>query len=300
MGKFTAEQYGCTYYQNTAEMYRNENIEAVFICVGPQAHPELTIEAFESGLHVWLEKPVAVRAFEVNKMLEKRGDRVAVVGLKKIFMPAVEKTIEIVQSKDYGDLTSLLGIYPITIPENGQKILEQRTVTNWLVNSCHPLSLMMAVGGLVESVTIHRGKNGSGVCILKFSNGVIGNFHIASSPRPVEAYHFYSEKWNLKIENNHKVILQRGVPSVYGETTKFPRREKDGDDTGAIVWEPQFTSSTLENRSEFIQGIYFEMKHFCDCVLNNRPSEKGTLEFALEIMKVYEAALLSDGDQIQI
>jgi hypothetical protein len=44
--------------------------------------------------------------------------------------------------------------------------------------------------------------------------------------------------------------------------------------------------------------MYAAMLHFCECVLNSKAAEKGTLEFALEMMKVYEAALLSDGKTI--
>ena len=58
--------------------------------------------------------------------------------------------------------------------------------------------------------------------------------------------------------------------------------------------------STLENKALFTQGIYQEMRHFCDCVLDEKPATKGTLEFARELMRVYEAALLSTGNRITL
>ena len=33
------------------------------------------------------------------------------------------------------------------------------------------------------------------------------------------------------------------------------------------------------------------MRYFCDCILEQRAAERGSLEFALEVMKVYEAGL---------
>jgi hypothetical protein len=42
------------------------------------------------------------------------------------------------------------------------------------------------------------------------------------------------------------------------------------------------------------------MRHFCDSVLAGVPATKGTLEFALEVMKVYEAALMSEGERIAV
>ena len=41
----------------------------VFLCVSPFLHPELTCEALDFGIHVWMEKPAAVRASEVETMI---------------------------------------------------------------------------------------------------------------------------------------------------------------------------------------------------------------------------------------
>jgi hypothetical protein len=46
--------------------------------------------------------------------------------------------------------------------------------------------------------------------------------------------------------------------------------------------------------------MYAAMMHFCECVLTHTAPDKGTLEFALEMMKVYEAGMLSEGKEICI
>ena len=69
---------------------------------------------------------------------------------------------------------------------------------------------------------------------------------------------------------------------------------------GGIVWEPQNSLGTLENKGLFIQGFYQEMRYFCDCILSGTPAEQGSLEFALEVMKVYEAGLRSAGETVAI
>src|SRR5450759_4079159 len=68
VGRVTAEQYSCTHYQKTKDMYEKEDLDAVFINVSPKLHPQLVIEALDSGKHVWIEKPVATRAYEVAEM----------------------------------------------------------------------------------------------------------------------------------------------------------------------------------------------------------------------------------------
>ena len=301
LAEVTAAQYGAKgWYENAAEMYRNERLDAVFLCVSPQLHPQLACQAFDAGLHVWMEKPPATRASQVAEMIRHRKDRIAVVGFKKAFMPATQKAIEIFSAEPYAPLRSILAEYPMTIPEDGEAVLREGQYVNWLRNGCHPISLCMAVAGAVSAVTLHRAGHGGGVCVLEFANGVIGNFHMAAGEnraQPIERYSFFGDRCHLVIDNGLRVTLQRGIPFQYGRTTSYV---PEGLDSGAVVWEPQNREASLENKALFTQGIYQEMQYFCAQVLAGRPAEKGSLEFTLEVMKVYEAALLSGGKRVEI
>lgn len=301
LAETTAAQYGAKgCYENAGEMYRSERLDAVFLCVSPLLHPELACEAFDAGLHVWMEKPPARRAAEVEEMIRRRKDKVAVVGFKKAFMPAAQKAIEVFSTEAYGPLRSILAEYPMTIPEDGEAVLREGRYENWLRNGCHPLSLCMAVGGAVSAVTVHRAAHGGGVCVLEFANGVIGNFHLAAglnNARPLERYSFFGDACHVVIDNGLRVTLHRGIPFQYGKTTSYV---PEGVDSGAIVWEPQNREATLENKALFTQGIYHEMQYFCAQVLAGKPAQKGSLEFTLEVMKVYEAGLLSKGNRVEI
>lgn len=297
----TAEQYGCRSFQSTTEMYANVDVDAVFICVGPESHPKLAIEALDSGLHVWMEKPAAYSATEIQQMIDRRGDRAVVVGYKKAFMPATQKAIEIVNSPRYGGLRSMMAVYPAPPPPRASPGAESRDLgTKWLDTGSHPLSVMLAVGGAVESATCIRsgGMNAAaGIAIVQFDSGVIGNLHLASGPLPSERYQFFADEWHLTIDNSTRVELQRGIPGDYGEVSSFA---PPGDDTGAVLWQPQNCKSTLENKSEFTQGVYHEMRYFCDSIIEHRTPEAGSLEFALALTKVYEALAASSGEPIHI
>ncbi|MEM7031854.1 MAG: Gfo/Idh/MocA family oxidoreductase [Chloroflexota bacterium] len=293
--KLTAQEYGCRYYMSPAEMYRQEDLEAVFICVSPELHPELVCEAFDAGLHVWLEKPPALRVSGVERMIEHRGDCIGVVGFKKAFMPVTDKALEIINSEAYGKLNSILGVYPMHIPSDGEAILDSGQVVTWLENGMHPLSFLIALGGAVESITVHQGSSDHGVAVLAFQSGVIGTFQLASGPLTMESYSLFGETWYCNINNNTRLALYRDY-GPKGAHTFIP----DGFDTGAIVWEAQNSFASLENRNLLTQGMYAEMRYFCDCILENRAAERGSLEFALEVMKVYEAGLRSNGETVLI
>jgi predicted dehydrogenase len=297
----TATQYGAKgCYSDALEMYRRADLDAVFLCVSPILHPQLACDALDAGLHVWMEKPPARRAAEISEIIRHRKGKVAVVGFKKAFMPATQKAIEIFSSAQFGPLRSILAVYPMTIPKDGEAALRDGSIPDWLRNGCHPLSLCLAVGGPVGAVTVHRAAHGGGACILEFASGAIGNFHLAAGAnkgQPIERYTFFGDECHLIIDNGLKVTLQRGIPFSYGRNTTYLPA---GLDSGGIVWEPQNREGTLENKSLFTQGIYNEMQYFCTQVLANAPAEKGSLEFALDVMKVYEAALLSGGKRIEI
>ena len=238
-----------------------------------------------------------MRASQVEEMIRHRGDRVAVVGFKKAFMPAAYKAREVARSGEYGNLHSILAIYPTGMPAEGPRVLESASLNNWLGNGVHPLSFLLSIGGRVGAVTTHTNAQGHGACILEFESGVIGDFHMASGPHPMETYALYGQGWHLTVANSAKVILQRGTPLQYATSTTYA---PEGFDSGAITWEASFCLATLENKALFVQGIYNEMAYFCDCALSGQPAEMGSLEFALEVMRVYEAALHSAGQTIMV
>jgi predicted dehydrogenase len=301
LARQTSAQYGVkNVYKDAAEMYRHEKLDAVFLSVSPQAHPQLTCQALDAGLHVWLEKPTSMRASEVEEMIRHRGNRVVVNGLKKVFMPSTRKVVEIFSQPQHGPIRSILAQYAMSIPDDGEKVLNDKKATNWLGNGCHPLSLLLEVGGPAAAVTVHRGNHGGGACILEFKNGAIGNFHLADgvpTSQPFERYSFFGNDCSATIENNNRVVFQRGIPFKYAQTSDFT---SPGLESGAIVWEAQNTLGTLENKALMTQGFFGELKYFCDCILNGTLPELGTLEFALHVMRVYEAALLSKGSRVVV
>ena len=55
-----AKQCGGTAYSDCGEMYRQERLDAVYIAVPPNAHGKPEIEALKRGMHLFIEKPIAI------------------------------------------------------------------------------------------------------------------------------------------------------------------------------------------------------------------------------------------------
>jgi predicted dehydrogenase len=294
----TAKQYGCAYYTDTAKLYLSEkSIDAVFICVGPEQHPGLVMEALRNHKHVWVEKPIAVRSAQVEQMIAVRGDRIVVVGLKKAFMPATQKAREVIASEKHGKLRSILAVYHMTMPADGAHLLDIGDTPNWLRNGVHPLAFLLGVCGPVDEVTAITNDRGHGAVILRFCSGVMGTLHLASGPPPnVEYYGLYGDGFEMTIQDT-KIELRRGIPFVYSQTTDYA---PEGEEYGTVSWQATNCLATLENKAEFTQGFYNETQYFCECILEQRIPQVGTLEMAHEIMLVYEAGLMSNGRTIKI
>ena len=289
-------------FTETRRMYAEAGLDAVLLCVGPKQHPDLAVEALEAGLHVWMEKPPAMRAAEVERMISARGDRLCAVGFKKAWMPATRKAKELMAQPDFGPLRSLLAVYPMTIPADGRGVLERGEYCNWLANGCHPLSAMVELGGRVESVTTLRGpgNEAAGAVFLRYASGAVGTLHLASGAPagcPEELYQLFGQGRTISIENSARVVYQRGIPLNYAATRDFTA---PGLDTGAVVWEVGHRLGTLENKALFIQGFFNELLDFCQAVLESRPLATCGLEFALHLMRVYEAALVSSGEAVAV
>jgi predicted dehydrogenase len=299
----TAKEYGVSKtYSQAAEMYAAGDLDATLICVGPHAHPGLAIEALRAGLHVWMEKPPAIRASQIEEMIKARGDRVCAVGFKKAFMPATRKAKELMMRSDFGKPRSLLAIYPMTIPTDGPGVLERGELRNWLANGCHPLSLMLELGGRVREVTciLGPGEEAVGTVNLLYESGAVGVLHLAAGAPagcPIERYQLFGDGKVISIENSSRVEYHRGFPFDYGRQRDF---SGPGTESGTVVWEVSHTLSTLENKGIFIQGIFDELYEFVTAILESRPLRTSDLEFTLHLMKVYEAALLSRGKPVSI
>jgi len=71
-----AEEYGARSYTDHAQMIESEELNAVFIAVPPFAHEDQELLAVRKGLHLFVEKPVAVtleKAKQIERAIAKAG-----------------------------------------------------------------------------------------------------------------------------------------------------------------------------------------------------------------------------------
>jgi predicted dehydrogenase len=299
--KTAAEYAGCEPFVDARAMFRRRGLDAVLIAVSGVHHPSLARDALGCGLHVWIEKPPAVRAREIEDLLSVRGDRICAVGFKKAYMPATRKTEALLREESFGSLRTIIGVYQTTIPRDGPGALAGATEPGWLAGGCHPLSAMLQLAGPAEALLTLRDPKGSGGSVwFRFASGAAGTLHaIPGEPSGFvrERYELYGDAQSVIIDDCTRVILRRGIPFDYETTREYTSDEAE---TGDVVWEPRHSLATLENKALFVQGIFDELHDFCGAILEGHPLRTADLEFALHLMRVYEASLLSDGELISV
>ncbi|MDQ3815869.1 MAG: Gfo/Idh/MocA family oxidoreductase [Armatimonadota bacterium] len=303
-----AEKYAAHFgaraaYQSLREVIARGEVEAVILVVGPRQHPELACEALAAGLHVWMEKPPATDVAGVERMIAARNasDKNVVVGFKKAFMPAMKRMKAFLDRGTFGRLRTIQARFPTDVPFDGPAVLAENRFTDWLGNGVHPLSLLVHLGGRPDSLVVHRSAHGGGFVVLHYPSGAVGNLHLAlgqAASGPRERYECVCENGHMVLDNNVRLTVYRpGYPFDYRRGHDFTAGDED---VAALIYEPQYTLSTLENKAIFIQGFFQELDHFVTACLEGTQPENGTLEMARAVMECYEAALLSQGAVVSL
>lgn len=110
LARNTAEEFKIPkYYTNTSEMFSVENIDIVDICVPPQIHAPIAIEAMESGSNVIMEKPMALKVSDCENMIEvsKRNNvKLSVIHNKNFHSPFI-KAKKMVKAGEIGEFVGM-------------------------------------------------------------------------------------------------------------------------------------------------------------------------------------------------
>ena len=102
-----AREYGVERaYTSLDEMLRREDLSAVTICTPSVTHSECAVKALESGLHVFVEKPLASNVDECLRIIDAMdsNNRIVMTGFIERFNPAVTKAMELLEAGEIGDI----------------------------------------------------------------------------------------------------------------------------------------------------------------------------------------------------
>ncbi|HID90521.1 TPA: Gfo/Idh/MocA family oxidoreductase, partial [Candidatus Bathyarchaeota archaeon] len=108
-----SQRYGGNVYADWHEMFDREKLDIVYICLPPFAHEDEVTIAAEKGVHVFIEKPIAL-SMDLAKRMVRAVERHGVksqVGYQCRFGLGVERAKQLIQSGEAGDVGLALGLY---------------------------------------------------------------------------------------------------------------------------------------------------------------------------------------------
>ena len=166
---------------DTDEVLADETVEAVVIATPVPTHYELARRALDAGKHVFVEKPPAMHAAELEELCDLAEERARVLmpGHLLLYHPGVQKLKEIVASGELGDVLYVYG--------NRQNLGTFRTNENALWSlGVHDLSVLLH---LIEeepsevrahgNAFLNQGVEDVVFCYLRFPSGKMAHMHLS-------------------------------------------------------------------------------------------------------------------------
>ena len=163
------------------ELLADPELEAVVIATPVPTHYALAKQALEAGKHVFVEKPPAMRAAEMEELVELAEERglVLMPGHLLLYHPGVRKLKELVDSGDLGDVLCIYG--------NRQNLGTIRKDENALWSlGVHDLSVILYLIGEEPSEAwahgnafLNPGVEDVVFCFLRFPSGKIAHLHLS-------------------------------------------------------------------------------------------------------------------------
>ncbi len=166
---------------NFDDLLADTALDAIVIATPVPTHYALAKQALEAGKHVFVEKPPAMRAVEMDELvsLAVEQDRVLMPGHLLLYHPGVLKLKDLIASGELGDVLCVYG--------NRVNLGIVRSNENALWSlGVHDLSVILylldedpELATAQGSASIHPGVEDVVFCFLRFPSGKIAHMHLS-------------------------------------------------------------------------------------------------------------------------
>ena len=241
-------------YTDYLEMFRDDEIEAVFIGIGDQFHVTCAIQALEAGKHVFVEKPLGVTLDECEKLrrFEQEKGLVVQVGNMKRFDGGLQFAKKFVE-EEIGDVATFkawycdsTGRYQVcdnVMPVLYSSALMKKPAGNpkadlakyyLLGHASHLFDTARFIMGEFVSVAAQHAVKGNVYSYLiacEFANGAIGNLDLTIAVRADwhEGIQIYGTNGTVFVKTYNPWILRTSEVECCNETTRVISKPYEPD-----------------------------------------------------------------------
>lgn len=259
--KLFEDKYQIPAFTNIDEMIKKTNPDVLNILTPSGLHGENILELIHFNRHFVVEKPLALRLDQIDRILEecdKRGLKIFVVKQNR-FNPPIQKLKEALNKGRFGKL--VMGTIRVRWCRNQDYYNQKSWRGTWafdggvLTNQAsHHIDMLVWMMGDVESVMAKTATRlvkieaeDTGVAILRFRNGALGVIEATTATRPKD------------LEGSISILGEKGSVEIGGffmnelKTWSF----SDTDEMDKDIWEKY--AKTLEeqawNHTEFYKDV---------------------------------------------
>jgi predicted dehydrogenase len=241
------------------EALDNPEIDALVIATPAASHFDLSIQALQAGKHLFVEKPLAMTAAEVDELgtLADSNDLTLMVGHTFLYNPAIVRAKEIVQS---GELGNVLYMYSKRLAL-GQV---RNDVNAWWTLAPHDLSILIYLMGdlMPNKITatggsyLNPGLDDVVFSTLEWENGVKASIHVSwIDPGRDRSMAVVGDKKMLTFDD------------IAEERLKIHDRRVDIDRSGARPILSYHNNVAVDVPVADDEPLSVEVAHFIDCIL---------------------------------
>ncbi len=283
-----ARQYGVRAFTNLADMVRDPAVQMVSICTPHPQHAAQAIVAAQAGVHILVEKPLAITLTDCDRMLEAakvNGVKLGMISQRRLY-ESVQRVKQAIEAGKIG--SPVLGALNVL----GWRSKAYYAMDAWrgtwegegggvLVNqTSHQLDLFQWLMGPIEELFGYWDNlnhpyievEDTAVAVLRFRNGALGNIMVSNSQNPG-----LSAKIHVHGRLGASVGVQTDGGSVFvaGVTTEVDPPINDiwtvpGEEALLGQWqaEDRARAKTIDIMSHY---HYLQIQDFIEAILNDKP-----------------------------
>ncbi len=266
--------------------------DAVLVATPPHNHYEIGVFFARNKIHVLMEKPMCITDEECVRLTKVCDDEgvVLMCAYPVPYRPAVRKLKEMVTSGDYGKVIMMSSWTEQNTPvgEYEYGASSQPGGGQFWGHGCHYVDILLEfLGNPVRGSHIgtkagyhhYRLKETTSIVTMEFENGAIG-YHTATW-----SAHGTRLGWVLDIQTEKGLIHydREDGEILFYDKLKQRTPGEIGNKDFEVVWKEDGKKS---------KQTQFEIRHFADCVLNNKvPETNGhrAMQSLRVIRKLYDA-----------
>ncbi len=275
-------------YGSLEEAARSEELDAVDLCLPPSEHCRVTVAAAGLGLHVLVEKPLAVTCDEVDKMVEagQRSGVVIMSGQSRRFSGPLRKTKQIIDSGGIGK--PLLGYVSygmkvgLNVPWWGDPKVSgpSNLLANWGAHSLDEIYYLYGVPARVYAEGRDTGGPTAGIDIFSavfgYQLGFVANMN----------WSYVSEMPTGQVGEIRELLPTKGIKGCMGTQGTVQYGQNVGP-TGVLL-----DGRTVPNDDTDVNQFHTMLREFHAAIAQRREPETSALRCRV-VVEMIEAILKS-------